>query len=151
MWIVNAADVFRPMSHQGSPGQRTYTKEEMLAYAQARGVPLSAWTFRDWIKIGLIGTAEKRDWPGRGHGSGSVAGWSSQQFLLFQILLAQKQAFRFASNAPYCNLPVWRWVYWGDQAGVELLQVKRALRTWQHWYQTNSLKEGELPHQRSYF
>jgi hypothetical protein len=144
MWIVNAADMFRSMSHQGSPGQRSYTKEEMLAYARARGVPLSVWTFRDWIKIGLIGTAEERDWPGRGHGSGSVAGWLPQQFVLFQMLLAQKQAFRFESNAPYCNLPVWRWLYWGEQAGVELLQVKRALGTWQHWYQRNSLKERSV-------
>lgn len=92
----------------------------------------------------LLGTAEERAWPGRGHGSGSVAGWSSQQFGLFHLLLTQKQAFRFESNAPYCNLPVWRWLYWGEQAGVELSQVKRALRTWQHWYQKNSQKRQSV-------
>jgi hypothetical protein len=141
MWLFNLVAVPTSISHQGNARLRTYSQEEMLAYAQLRGHPLSAWTFRDWIKIGLLGTAKEHDWPGRGHGSGSVARWSSQQFALFQLVLAQKQALQHESNAPYCNLPVWRWLYWGDQADVDLLQVKRALGTWQQWYQKNSRKK----------
>ena len=142
--------VFTPLAMRATLGQpgdrglRTYTQEEMLAYARWRGLPLSAWTFHDWIRIGLLGTASDREWPGRGHGSGSAARWSSQQFALFQLVLAQKQSLRFESNAPYCNLPVWKWLYWGDQADVGLQQVKRALRTWQQWYQKNSQKKRSV-------
>lgn len=57
---------------------RTYTQEEMLAHAHASGFAITAATFRAWIKVGLLGTASIRNWPGRGHGSGSVARWSHQ-------------------------------------------------------------------------
>jgi hypothetical protein len=138
MKIVTPAEMRPPSGHQGNVGLRSYSQEEMLEYARLRGLPLSAWTFRDWIRIGLLGTASDRTFPGRGHGSGSAARWSSQQFGLFQLVLAQKQSLRHECNAPYCNLPVWRWLYWGDQADVGLQQVKRALRTWQQWYRKNA-------------
>lgn len=135
---------FTPLALQttlGQPGDgrlRTYTQEEMLAYARWCGLPLSIWTFRDWIRIGLLGPSSDREWPGRGHGSGSGARWSAQQFALFQQVLTHKQSLKIESNAPYCTLPVWKWLYWGDQAGVGLPQVKRALQTWQQWYRKNS-------------
>lgn len=78
----------------------------MLAYTQLRGFSLSAWTFRDWIKVGLLGEAKEHVWPVRGQGSDFVARWPPQQFVLFQRVLAQKQAFPCESNAHYCNLPV---------------------------------------------
>ena len=142
--MYNPQERYPSIGHQEHARLRTYSQEEMLAYAQVRGCPLSAWTFRDWIKIGLLGAAKEHAWPGRGHGSGSVASWSPQQFVLFQLLIAQKQAFPCESNAPYCNLPVWRWLYWGDQSDVGLEQVKRALRTWQHWYQRKSQKKRSV-------
>jgi hypothetical protein len=142
--MFNSEALHPSIVHQGNARLRTYSQEEMLAYAQVLGCSLSAWTFRDWIKVGLLGAAKAHAWPGRGHGSGSVARWSPQQYVLFQLLVAQKQAFPSESNAPYCNLPVWRWLYWGDQSDVGLEQVKRALRTWQHWYQRNSQKKRSV-------
>jgi hypothetical protein len=140
MKVFDPVEMRSTICHQGNARLQTYSQEEMLAYTQLRGLPLSAWTFRDWIKLGLLGAAKEHTWPGRGHGSGSVARWSPQQFVLFQLVLAQKQAFPCESNAPYYNLPVWRWLYWAEQSDVGLQQVKRALRTWQHWYQMNSQK-----------
>ncbi len=49
-----------------------YTKEEMLTCARANGFAISETTFQDWIKVGLLGNAKERDWPGKGHGSGSI-------------------------------------------------------------------------------
>ena len=121
-----------------------YTKEEMLAHARARGFTISEMTFRDWIKVGLLGKAEERDWPGQGHGSGSVSWWSHQQLLLLLTYLNQKQVNRMKSNAPLCNIPVCRWLYWGETGGVELAQVKRALGTWQRWYHNNSQVERSV-------
>jgi hypothetical protein len=144
MKMFDPVEMRPSIDHQRNARLRTYSHGEMLAYAQLRGFPLSAWTFRDWIKVGLLGAAKEHVWPGRGHGSGSVARWSPQQFALFQLVLAQKQAFPCESNAPYCNLPVWRWLYWGEQADVGLPQVKRALGTWQHWYQKNSQKKRSV-------
>ncbi|SRR6266567_797268 len=142
--MFNLEAFYPSIVHKGVVPLRTYSQEEMLAYARARGCPLSAWTFRDWIKVGLLGAAKIHSWPGRGHGSGSVARWSPQQFALFQLLVAHKQAFPCESNAPYCNLPVWRWLYWGDRSDVGLEQVKRALRTWQRWYQGNAQKKRSV-------
>ncbi len=38
--------------------QHMYTKEEMLAQARAYGFTISETTFRDWIKVGLLGKAQ---------------------------------------------------------------------------------------------
>jgi hypothetical protein len=45
------------------------------------------------------------------------------------------------NNAPLCDIPVCRWLYWGEAGGIELAQVKRALSTWQRWYHNNSQAE----------
>ena len=124
--------------------QHMYTKEEMFAKARACGFTISETTFRDWIKVGLIGKAQERDWPGRGHGSGSVGWWSHEQLLLLLTCLNRKQVNRVKSNAPLCDIPVCRWLYWGETGGVELAQVKRALGTWQQWYHNNSQKERSV-------
>jgi hypothetical protein len=142
--MFNSNALYPLIVHQRNMRQRTYSQEEMLAYARSRGCPLSAWTFRDWIKVGLLGAAKTHSWPGRGHGSGSVARWSPQQFVLFQLIVAQKQAFPSESNTPYCNFPIWKWLYWGDQSDVSLKQVKRALQTWQHKYQKNSQQKRSV-------
>ena len=38
-----------------------YTQEEMLAHARALGFTIPEATFRDWIKVGLLGKAKERD------------------------------------------------------------------------------------------
>jgi len=121
-----------------------YTKEEMLAYAQACGFTISEATFHDWIKVGLLGKATEREWPGRGHGSGSIGWWPQEQLLLLLTCLNRKQVIGVKSNAPLCDIPVCRWLYWGEAGGVELAQVKRALGTWQRWYQNNSQVERRV-------
>lgn len=124
--------------------QHMYTREEMLAYAQAYGFTISEATFHDWIKAGLLGKAKERDWPGRGHGSGSIGWWPQEQLLLLLTCLNRKQVIGVKSNAPLCDIPVCRWLYWGESGGVELAQVKRALATWQRWYNNNSQAERSV-------
>lgn len=121
--------------------KRMYTKEEMLTCARAYGFTISDATFQDWIKVGLLGNAMERDWPGKGHGSGSIGRWPQEQLLLLLTCLNRKQVLGVKSNAPLCDIPVCRWLYWGESGGVELEQVKRALITWQRWYQNNSQSE----------
>jgi hypothetical protein len=118
-----------------------YTKEEMLTYARACWYTISEATFQDWIKLGLLGNAKERNWPGKGHGSGSIGWWPQEQLFLLLTCLHRKKIIGVKSNAPLCDIPVCRWLYWGDAGGVELVQVKRALITWQRWYQNNSQSE----------
>jgi hypothetical protein len=98
----------------------------MVEAAQAHGFEATEALLEDWIKKGLIGLAER---SGLGRGRGSIAWWSAAQFTLFiELLRARKQGkYRIRH---LCAIPVWRWVYWGEQGGVELPQVKRVMETW---------------------
>jgi hypothetical protein len=108
--------------------QPWYEKQEMVEAAQAQGYEATVDLLEDWIKKGLVGQAE-RAWPGRGHGSGSVAMWPSAQFTLFVELLRARQREKLRIGQ-LCAFPVWRWVYWGELGGVALPQVRRAMSTW---------------------
>lgn len=103
-----------------------YNKQEMLAQARAAGFKTTQSQFEDWMDKGIVGKAVKREYPGKG----SVALWPQGQLNLFLTALKQKQLH----NVPVthlCNLPVWAWIYYGEQmVDVSLPQVRTAMNTW---------------------
>lgn len=110
-------------------GQQGYEKQELLAIAHAMGYHASEELFDEWVEKGLLGKAESRHWLGRGQGSS--AKWPALQCELFLVLLRERQGKEV--NIPLkllCNIPVWKWLYWGDLGGVGLPQVKRVMSTW---------------------
>lgn len=109
--------------------QQGYEKQELLAIAHAMGYHASEDLFDEWVEKGLLGKAESRHWLGRGQGSS--AKWPALQCELFLVLLRERQGKEV--NSPLkllCNIPVWKWLYWGDLGGVGLPQVKRVMSTW---------------------
>ncbi len=54
MKMFDPVEMRLSIGHLGNARLHTYSQEEMLAYAQLRGFLLSAWTFRDWIKVGSV-------------------------------------------------------------------------------------------------
>jgi hypothetical protein len=106
-----------------------YSKAEMLAEAKKQGFTASEDLIKDWIHKGLLGEAGYRERPGRG--SGSIARWSKPQLSLFLTLLEHRQRERGkVSLGMLCNVPVWKWLYWGELSDVSLKQVQRAMHTW---------------------
>jgi hypothetical protein len=104
-----------------------FTKQEMFSCAEKCGFQPKDELFRDWIEKGLMGEAGLREWPGRG----SIARWSQPQLDLFFILLQFRQPGPHQVRiGPLCNVPVRKWLYWGDLGGVTLKQVRKALATW---------------------
>jgi hypothetical protein len=108
-------------------GQR-YTLTQLRAEAAAVGHRVSERMVLGWVAQGLIDRPDRR---GLGRGKGSVATWPDEQRRLFLALLAKRgeiQSDRKPIRA-LLNLPVWLWLYWGDQY-VPLRQVRLALRGW---------------------
>jgi hypothetical protein len=103
-----------------------FTKAELVAAARAAGHDrVSARLVDDWVGLGLL------DRPTRhpaGYGKGSEPGtWSANQRELFLALLRHRDDA--GSVAALCNLPVWLWLWWGDDF-VPLRQARRAQATW---------------------
>jgi len=103
-----------------------YDKTDLLTQARARGFTVTKETIKEWVEQGLLGESQ-REWPGHG----SVAKWPQEQLDLFLLLLEHRQRERDKVRLGHlCNVPVWRWLYWGELGGVSLKQVRRAMGTW---------------------
>jgi hypothetical protein len=103
----------------------TFTREELLAAATARGFRASARLISDWVELGLLDRPTRR---GLGRGRGSLATWPENQVQLFLQLLDQRS--KGARRVPtLCNLPVGLWLHFGDDYAPPR-QVRRALSTW---------------------
>lgn len=65
--------------------------------------------------------------PGRGRGAGAHPGtWPYAQMQLFRTLWGRRPADTIAD---LCNIPVYLWLYWGDDY-VPLRQVGKVMNTW---------------------
>lgn len=103
-----------------------YDKQTIFAWVQAGRFEATPSLFEDWIEKGIAGKAIERKYPGKG----SIALWSDKQVELFLTALRHRQHFH-ASIAHLCNLPVWSWLYFGEQiTDVPLTQVQTAMNTW---------------------
>jgi len=112
-----------------------YMKHEMLAQAQAAGYKITQSLFEDWIDKGIVGKSVKRQYPGRG----SVAFWSHRQLELLVAALKQRKQYH-ATVTDLCNLPVWAWLYFGEEMEVPLAQVQTAMTTWVHDVRVHSIR-----------
>jgi len=121
MWELKISLATRP--------PRWYMKNELLETAQKAGFRVTESQFDDWVEKGLLGQG-KKEWPGRGHGSGSQVMWPEGQLSLFMELLQARQRKPAYHIGDLCVFPVWRWIYQSEQGGVNLLQVQRAMNTW---------------------
>jgi hypothetical protein len=79
----------------------------------------------DWVELGLLDRPDRR-WLGRAQGS-AAGTWLEAQRQLFLALLGKRREVKHI--APLCNIPVWLWLFWGDEY-APLRQVRRALETW---------------------
>ena len=54
--------------------------------------------------------------------------WSQRQYELWEALLLQRK--RQTSLLPLYNIPVWGWLFWDQESGVSLAQVRRVMQQW---------------------
>jgi hypothetical protein len=102
-----------------------FTRQDLLRRANAIRPGASDRLITDWIGLGLLDHPYK---PGRGRAAGSYPGtWPETQMTLF-VTLWQKRP-DVSSIASLCNIPVYTWVYWGDDY-IPLRQVRRVMGTW---------------------
>ncbi len=104
--------------------ERRYTRQDLIAEAQAAGYTISGRLITDWVQLGLLDQPERH---GLGRENGSIAYWPERQHHLLITLLAKRQ--EGAHVGPLCNIPVWLWLWFGDEY-APLRQVRRALQTW---------------------
>lgn len=107
--------------------QQWYNKADLIEEARRRHFRANEELIDDWIAKGLLGEAGYRKRPGHG----SIARWSEAQLQLFLTLLEHRQREQGKVRIGIlCNVPVWKWLYWGELGGVALPQVRQAMRTW---------------------
>lgn len=108
------------------PGKGWHTVEELCEEAGRRGYPATPRLVFDWIEKGLL---DRTTIVSRGR-HGRKGYLPEQQLELFLTLLLHRyKAPRSKKIAGLLNIPVWVWLWWGDEF-IPLRQVRRALKTW---------------------
>jgi hypothetical protein len=117
--------------------EQFFEKKELFAYIRGRGLKIDDSLLQEFQEQGLMIAPRRR---GRGRGRGNPGLWSLQQCNLLCSLchLQQKRGVRHIAQR--CNLPVWVWLYWGDEYGITRDQVKHVMKTWAERQQHHSLK-----------
>ena len=105
--------------------QARFTRDDLITHADAFRPGMTGRLVTKWVQIGLL---DRPRHPGRGRGvGGSHPGtWSYEQLQLFLALWRQ---YPIRAIADLCNVPVFMWMYWGDDY-VPLRQVRKAMYTW---------------------
>ncbi|EFH83075.1 hypothetical protein [Ktedonobacter racemifer] len=121
-------------------GVTWYTKKEVFAVVHARRLALDESQFEDWQKKGIVPLGRK---VGRGRGKGVEVVWSAAQVGLVCKVCALRQQQGVRGVAAQCTIPVWAWLYLGEESGVELTQLRRAMHTWAQRQAQESKKEAK--------
>jgi hypothetical protein len=101
-----------------------FTREDLIREANAVRPGATDRLITDWVEIGLLDHPYR---PGLGRGAGSQPGtWPAPQLKLFLALWGKKPE---ATIAELCNIPVYLWLFWGDEF-APLRQVRRAMNSW---------------------
>jgi hypothetical protein len=104
-----------------------FDKEDLFAFIEEAGLHINDSLLQESQEQGLM-LPRRRRFRGR---DGSDPGvWTQQQRDLLRSLCHARERQGMHSIALRCNLPVWVWLYWGDNYGVTLKQVKRVMKTW---------------------
>jgi hypothetical protein len=118
-----------------------FDKKELYAYVRSFGYTIDDSLLEEFQKQGVMPPPQRRS-KGRARG---VAGlWTRQQADLLRTLCMMRDKHKIYQVAPRCNLPVWVWLYWGDEWGVTLEQVKRVMKTWAKSRQYSSRARSKL-------
>ena len=104
-----------------------FTADQLVARARAGGLAASPRLVRAWTELGLLAEPLVRNLEGRRGRQPGVR--SRHQADLFMTLLRARQRQPEVSNAALANVPVWLWLFYGDDH-VPTRQAERALRTW---------------------
>ena len=104
-----------------------FDKKELYAYIRSYGFTIDDSLLEEFQKQGLMAPPQKR---GRGRAKGASGLWTRQQADLLRTLCMMRERHKIRQVAQRCNLPVWVWLYWGDEWGVTLDQVKRVMKKW---------------------
>jgi len=105
-----------------------YTRVEMVTEAHRAGFQrVSARLVTDWASVGLLAHPTRVARPA-GQGRGALYTWSNPQKDLFLTELHHRPGGKDIQRL--LNVPVAVWLYWGEQWGVELPQVRVALKNW---------------------
>lgn len=121
--------------------QYWFTKKEMYHVLRSQGLRVDDSFLEDLQKLGLmLPPADRR---GKGRGKGNPGLWSGHQVELLKSLCQFRDRQKLHSVAARCNLPVWVWLYWGDEYGITLEQVQRVITTWAKRVQSISLEEAQ--------
>jgi len=102
-----------------------FTRQVLIREADATRPGITERLVTKWVEIGLLDRPYK---PGRGRrvGGSHPGTWSYEQLHLFLALWRQ---YPIRTIADLCNVPVFMWMYWGDDY-VPLKQVRKAMNTW---------------------
>lgn len=104
-----------------------FDKKELYAYVRSFRYTIDDSLLEELQKQGLMLPPQRR---GKGRAKGVPGLWTRQQADLLRNLCMMRDKHKIHQVAPRCNLPVWVWLYWGDEWGVTLDQVKRVMKTW---------------------
>ena len=89
----------------------------------------------EFQKQGLMLPPQRR---GKGRGKGVPGLWTAQQADLLRTLCMFRDKHKIHKVAVRCNIPVWVWLYWGDEWSVTLDQVKRVMKKWASYQRSPS-------------
>ena len=105
-----------------------HSRAGMVAEAHRAGYQrVSSRLVTDWAGLGLLAHPTRIARPA-GQGRGAFYTWSDQQKDLFLTELRHRPGGKDIQRL--LNIPVAVWLYWGEQWGVELPQVRVALKNW---------------------
>src|SRR5829696_3461840 len=105
-----------------------HSRAGMVAEAHRAGYQrVSSRLVTDWAGLGLLAHPTRIARPA-GQGRGAFYTWSDQQKDLFLTELRHRPGGKDIQRL--LNIPVTVWLYWGEQWGVELPQVRVALKNW---------------------
>jgi hypothetical protein len=101
-------------------------KKALFQFVRERGLRIDDSVLEDFQKQGLMPPPVRAS---RGR-HGNPGFWSPQQaaYLACLCLVSQRKGVRRVENR--CTIPVWVWVYWGEDYGVSLSLVRQAMQTW---------------------
>lgn len=101
-------------------------KRALFQHVRAAGLKIDDITLDEFQKQGLMRPPLRAS---RGR-YGNPGYWSPQQADLLRSLCLASQRKGAKSVAARCILPVWVWLYWGDEQGITLEQVQHVMFTW---------------------
>ena len=121
-------------------GKQFFDKKELYAFVRSFGFTIVDSLLEEFQKQGLMLPPQRR---GKGRAKGVPGLWTRQQADLLRSLCMMREKHKIHQVAQRCNLPVWVWLYWGDEWGVTLDQMKRVMKTWAKYQRFPSQKRSK--------